>query len=1350
MEEDEAEEGCFVFFVVFCEYFERAGAYACPKLSKSHRATGDEIKRMKRKWTRLARTALAVAIAWQAAAAWGGTQRAEAAREGQWAWEPVGSGAVEDIYATAFDLAVHENKPYVFYSGSEGGIVKTWDGSAWTTVGGGAVTSDNIGDASLDIGQDGRMYASYTSRNVYPYQAYVRELDGEEWIGLGGGALSASEGAAYVGVVSAVYGEPVMFYQEMTGTGRTFVRHYDGASWTGAVAVSGVNSTLPDMTTDPQGRPVMIYADGTTGYYKAKAMIYEEAEWQTLGNDQFSSGAASHPLLRFAADGTAYAVFHFGNAADNGTAYLYKLAPNAGTWEQLQQWDAHGTEAVALAIDPLTDAPFVAYIDRNGQTQAKRWDGSALVDTAPMAGMGTIKGDLRMAFGEDGTGYLAFRDGADHLSVVRYAKDHTSPAVVSKTPLDEETGVDANVGLSATFNEPIKSVAGHMIEICTESGERCQQFDAGSSNVTVSGAVATIDLPSALRGMTTYAATAEAGAFSDLSDNPAQAVTWTFKTASTAPDAPTITSLLSGSESVFVEIGAPYSGGSPIVKYTVTIRPLSGGDAIVKDTYAANFVTLELTNGTSYGITVTATNEVGESAPSAEMTFTPSTTPDAPTITKIEGGVTDAKVYIAPAGDGGSPITGYIVEASQGGTVTKTVSGGTSPVTVSGLAKGEAYSFRAKAYNANGESDWSDAAAGSLLKVPDAPTNVAAIGGIGQATVSFTPPPSDGGSPITGFRVSSDPENPYEEPEWTDVGADKTSAVVTLLRPGATYRFKVVAFNAIGESVAGTTADAITLVSTPAPPLNVVASAGDAKATVAFDASDDGGKAITRYRVAAWAGMIPVTQAEGDTSPIEVTGLPNGTAIRFTVQAYNEVGWSDASDFSAEVTPSAPPSAGTGAGPAARSSPTYTVNVFAGDESLGTLEAKRAEKPDGTYEDTISVSAEFAKKAAEKLKAQGQRRLSLTIPASEAFKQSALNVNLSKEALQAIVEAGIGLSVTTADGEVFVPASSLKGWNQPLELRIGAIGGAAQAVKLGERAGQQAAVRDAAGNGAITVLGAPVAVETNLRGEGRGIVLTLPFGGTVPTGAQLADIGVYIEHEDGTKELTKGRGGAFGQDKKPAYAIDVGKFSTFALVKIEGWGAYAQQANPTEAPYMQGYEGGLFRPDKSLTRAELAAILAKLYADRAPTAGATALAPADVPAGHWAKPAIDAALKLGLMKGLPDGTFQPDRALTRAEMATIVANLLGSAAGDGSGARLSDIAGHWAEAAIAKAASAGILAGFQDGTFRPDQTLTRAEAAAILNRFIGRKPVTGGEPTFGDVPASHWAYGDIEAATRSR
>lgn len=1389
---------------------------------------------MRRKWMKLARTALALTVVWQAVLTWAGAERAEAARTGQWNWESVGAGAVDDFLAMTFDLAVHDNKPYLYYNPNAGaGVVKTWDGTAWMTVGSGSVSSDDIGDASLDIGPDGQMYVAYTSRNGFPYSAFVRKLEGADWVQLGGGgALSASDGAGYVGVVTAVYGHPAMYYQEMNGARRTLVRQFDGTAWTPAVAVSGSNSNLPDMAVSPQGQPVLIYADGTTGYYRATARIYDGAAWQTLGNDQFSIGTANNPSIRFAADGTAYATFSYGNMPDNGNAYLYKLT--GGTWELLQQWEAHGVQRVALAIDPLTNAPFVAYFDRSGKAQVKQWNGAALIDTASLDGFPSVQDALQLEISENGTGYLAFRDASGYLGVVRYSRDQTPPVLLSTAPLADAEGVDANANLSLTFNEPIKSVAGHVIEICTEDGEQCQQLDAGSASVSISGAGATIDFPTSLRGVTKYRVVAEAGAFADLSDNPADEIEWTFTTGAAAPDAPTLNTVSAGDASVLVMFDAPYNGGSDILHYTVTLHPYSGGADIVEDTGGTLYFREELTNGETYDVTVTATNGAGTSAPSSLQTFMPSTTPGAPTISEVVVGNRAATVSFAPpSSDGFSPIQEYHVYAKQGG-VTKRIGIGTaSPITVTGLTNGQTYSFTVVAKNIRGESAESSALTGTPGAVPSAPSNVTAVGGNEGATVSFTPSASDGGYPITGYRITTIPGDGSESPISVDVDADKTSGIVTGLRNGQYYQFKVVAMNAWGTSMEAQTSAWTHLGTEPAAPTGLVASAANAMAIVAFDEPDSGGYPITKYRVTAWSGEDPAALAEGASSPIEVTGLHNGIAYTFTVEAYNEIGWSAPSDHSdsvapiavpdaptnvsaaagnatatvtfdapannggspitgyrvtaapggaqleldadderkatftgltngtaytftvvainangssaasgpsAAVTPRAPaqpaPSAGGGAAPTL----SYKLNVAIGAESLGSLEVNRVEKPDGGYEDRLVLSAAFAQEAATKLKAAGRTALTLSMPAADPSKPVELHVSMPKNAVQALSSAGMALSITTSDAVVFVPAPSLQGWEQEMKLSISSIRDTEQITKLGERAGEDEAVRATAGNGKLTVLGKPIKVETNLPGGQRGITLTLPFGVTAPNGTQLADVGVYIEHDDGTTELAQGRITKLADQQ--AYAFDVTKFSTFAIVSIEGWADDTRSA--TQAPYIRGYDGGLFKPDSSLTRAELATILYKLYADKLPAMPTASTAFEDVPATHWAKGAIEGVARLGLMKGMTDGGFHPDKPLTRAEMAAIAAGLLGDV--PTSKADAIDTAGHWAEASIAKAKSAGIMTGYKDGTFRPDLALSRAEAVTIINRLTGRNPATSEKPAFKDVPATHWAYGDIQTA----
>lgn len=177
--------------------------------------------------------------------------------------------------------------------------------------------------------------------------------------------------------------------------------------------------------------------------------------------------------------------------------------------------------------------------------------------------------------------------------------------------------------------------------------------------------------------------------------------------------------------------------------------------------------------------------------------------------------------------------------------------------------------------------------------------------------------------------------------------------------------------------------------------------------------------------------------------------------------------------------------------------------------------------------------------------------------------------------------------------------------------------------------------------------------------------------------------------------------------------------------------------------YIQGYPGGLFKPDNKLTRAEMAAILA-MVSEKEATGPAISFS--DVKSEYWGADAIAKVSKMGLMNGYKDGTFKPNQSITRAELASLVA-LLGLDAGT-PGSGFSDISSHWAKEAILKAQSAGILKGYSDGTFRPNAVLTRAEAVVAINRAIGRAPLTNiSQPQWKDVPSTHWALGDIEAAS---
>jgi uncharacterized protein (TIGR02145 family) len=166
-------------------------------------------------------------------------------------------------------------------------------------------------------------------------------------------------------------------------------------------------------------------------------------------------------------------------------------------------------------------------------------------------------------------------------------------------------------------------------------------------------------------------------------------------------------------------------------------------------------------------------------------------------------------------------------------------------------------------------------------------------------------PTNNGGSAITGYTVTSSPGG------FNATGT--TSPInVTGLTNGTAYTFRVVATNAIGNSVASTASTAVTPVApntVPGPPTSVVATAGNASASVAFVApTNNGGSAITGYTVTSSPGGITAT---GATSPINLTGLTNGTAYTFSVVATNAIGNSSPSTASIAVTPSAPFLCGT-------------------------------------------------------------------------------------------------------------------------------------------------------------------------------------------------------------------------------------------------------------------------------------------------------------------------------------------------------------------------------------------------------------------------------------------------------
>lgn len=186
--------------------------------------------------------------------------------------------------------------------------------------------------------------------------------------------------------------------------------------------------------------------------------------------------------------------------------------------------------------------------------------------------------------------------------------------------------------------------------------------------------------------------------------------------------------------------------------------------------------------------------------------------------------------------------------------------------------------------------------------------------------------------------------------------------------------------------------------------------------------------------------------------------------------------------------------------------------------------------------------------------------------------------------------------------------------------------------------------------------------------------------------------------------------------------------------------------------YLSGYGGGIFAPERNMTRAEAAQMFYNLLLDKDVD---ITVSFSDVPDGAWYSDAVNTLASLGMIKGVGDNKFEPDRSITRAEFTAIAMRFTkGTADGENS---FSDVsADDWFYAQVVGSAKYGWISGYPDGTFRPNNTITRAEVTTIVNRMLGRvadesyiDAHMSGLTIFTDVPNEYWGSYDIIEATNA-
>ena len=390
-------------------------------------------------------------------------------------------------------------------------------------------------------------------------------------------------------------------------------------------------------------------------------------------------------------------------------------------------------------------------------------------------------------------------------SVASAPSASVTPATVPGAPTGATAtpgNAQASVAWTAPASDGGSTITGYTVTAIGGSGGAC----------TAAAPTVTCTVTGLANGTAyTFTVTATNAAGTSAPSAPSASVT-----PFTVPDAPTGVTATAGNGQATVGWAAPAHNGSPITGYTVTA---SNGATCTATPPATSCVVTGLTNGTAYTFTVVAANAAGASAPSApSASVTPATVPGAPTgVSGVPGNAQATVSWAAPASTGGSAITGYTVTASNGATC---ATSGTSCV-VTGLANGTAYTFTVKATNGAGDGAASAPSASvTPFTVPDAPTNVTATAGAGQAVVGWTAPANNGGSAITRYTVTAIPGAAPQSAGLALQAAPAgggctaippaTSCTVTGLTPGVPYTFTVVATNAAGDSVASVQSNSVT------------------------------------------------------------------------------------------------------------------------------------------------------------------------------------------------------------------------------------------------------------------------------------------------------------------------------------------------------------------------------------------------------------------------------------------------------------------------------------------------------------------------------------------------------------
>lgn len=789
-----------------------------------------------------------------------------------------------------------------------------------------------------------------------------------------------------------------------------------------------------------------------------------------------------------------------------------------------------------------------------------------------------------------------------------------------------------------------------------------------------------------------------------------------------------------------------HEGASPISRYDVLARPGAHTCAVTGADPATGCTISGLSNGTSYTITVVASNDDGPGPSSSPLDAAiPATAPAPPTDVIASAGVNEVTVsWKAPSDDGGLPVTRYDVDADpdHGSCSSEGPEPATSCV-VTGLTGNQAYTFTVTATNdssTSAPSDPSDPVTPDA--VPDAPTGLqASDGDDGTSTVSWEPPDDPGTSPIIRYRVTSAPDGGTcvtEDPPTTE-------CVVEGLTNGTEYTFSVTATNDSGTGPASVASDPVTPTGVPTAPREVIATSGDGQVMLSWTEPDnDGGLTIDRYLVST-NGATPENCTAGTTCVIG--GLTNGTAYTFTVQAENSKGSGPPSAPTPETIPSTVPDPPTDVTVTAGDPDTAVVSWTAPADDGGAtiLSYTVTSDPDGRTCDTDGETTTCTVTGLT-----GGTSYTFTVVAHNSQGGSAASQASAPFTPEASGGSGGGGAgggggappppppedegdedegdpepVTDDSGE---PPSLSPGTSQLL------IGGTSTNTTV-----TSTSTSLTISNGSFSAtLGASTSSGSSSTLSGTS--LQLPSGGTLNLDVQGLEGGSSLHGWLFSDPVSLGSvtasssGAVTGSldlpDDVPAGShtlqlsgvLDDGEVVALNLgVEVVGETSFPD-VDPTsthgaailrlaELGIVTGFADGTYGPGELVTRGQMAAFLQRALGLEDGPSGAFP----DV-GGTTHDRAIGAIAEAQIAGGFLDGTYRPGDEVTRGQMATFLANA--AELDERDDGPFIDVEGTVHADRINAVAHAQIAQGYDDGTFRPGDDITRAQMASFISRML--------------------------------